>query len=83
MNDTKREAVRMILVRRVRGLIKERNLQAMTRPQMYALTSRLTNVVGEYISDCDLWTMIRLTQRGLFQPDVCARREQQLPRTTS
>jgi hypothetical protein len=69
LDDKQREAIRMILVRRCRSIIKSRHCHPLSRRQLLAVTSRLTNVVGEYISDADLWTLIRLTSRGYHGGD--------------
>ena len=65
MTDT--NAVRLNLRRRAHSIIKSRSMPPLSNRRMHAMTHALAQTVGDDgITDADLWTVIRLTLRGMF-----------------
>lgn len=60
------ERKRLIIQRRARRICKEHDMQ-LDKRRMFFLTSACVNTLGEEgVTDVDLWTLIRLTSRGLL-----------------
>ena len=70
-----REERRMILVRRLRAIAKQHGI-VLDRRRMLTLSTACNRTIGEDgITDVDMWTLIRLTQRGLFDDNNTEEKE--------
>lgn len=71
------EERRMILVRRLRAIAKQHGI-VLDRRRMLVLSTACNRTIGEDgITDVDMWTLIRLTQRGLFDDNNTEEKESQ------
>lgn len=69
------EERRMILVRRLRAIAKQHGI-VLDRRRMLVLSTACNRTIGEDgITDVDMWTLIRLTQRGLFDDNNTEEKE--------
>ena len=62
----KSERLRLTFQRRIRALAVQHGMAPLSRARMLYLTTRLIRTKGDYVSDQDLRTLIRLVHRGFI-----------------
>ena len=60
------ERLRLTFQRRIRAIALKYNMLPLSRARMLYLTTRLARTKGDYVTDQDLRTLIRLVHRGFI-----------------
>ena len=66
-NNERHARMRLIITRRARALIAANNMRPLSHARMRKLAEACVHTLGDDgVTDVDLWTLVRLTQRGLL-----------------